>query len=188
MGSWCNEYCGRKWIRRSEFKYIQDRTKIRIREIDICSENVHNIHTHIGIRKTRNTYDSLGPGTKYSFTFLSLRFFDMRRERHTISFYADFFIWPHHVRPPPQTTGLASASFENRLPSSKPKSQLTRSEFKSQLTALYQIPNSSARRFRTWYHSHPRCYFLSGGFIVTSVIVTSALCAREHLHSIWAPN
>ena len=34
----------------------------------------------------------IGSGTKLLFTFLSLRFFDMKRERHTISFYADFFI------------------------------------------------------------------------------------------------
>ena len=67
------------------------------------------------------------------FTFLSLRFFDTRRERHTIYYYAYFSIWPHHMQSPPQTTGLASASSENRLASSKPKSQLTRSEFKSQL-------------------------------------------------------
>ena len=52
---------------------------------------------------------------------------------------------PHHVRPAPQTTGLASASSENRRPSSSVKSQLTRSEFKSQLTVVFffQIPKFS---------------------------------------------
>ena len=49
----------------------------------------------------------------------------MRGERDTISFYADFFIWtPPRAAPPPQTTGLASASSENWLASSKSKSQL----------------------------------------------------------------
>ena len=41
--------------------------------------------------------------------------------------------------------------------------------------------------FRAWGHSHPRLYFLSGVCIVTSVIVTSAQRAREHLHSMCAP-
>ena len=42
---------------------------------------------------------------------------------------------PHHVWPPPQTTGLALASSKNRLACS---------EFKSQLTAFFQISKSSA--------------------------------------------
>ena len=63
---------------------------------------------------------------------------------------------------PPQTTGLALASSENRLPSSSIESQL-----------FFQIPKSSAHRFRAWRHSRPRLHFLSGVFIVTSVIVTS---------------
>ena len=80
-----------------------------------------NVHKHIGIRKTRNwfRYETF----YYLFEFKVFR--HEERETHTISFYADFSIWPHHVRPPPQTTGLASASSENRLASSKPKSQLT---------------------------------------------------------------
>ena len=50
-----------------------------------------------GIWKTQNTYDSLfSSGTKIFITFLSLRFSDMRRD--TFSYYADFSIWPHHVR------------------------------------------------------------------------------------------
>ena len=47
------------------------------------------------------------------------------------------------MRPPPQTTGLASASSENRLSSASVESQLSRSVFKSQLF-LFQIPKSSA--------------------------------------------
>ena len=89
----------------------------------------------------------------------------MRRERDIISFYTDFSIWLHRVRPPAQTAGLASASSENRLPSSGLESQLSDStnawasrrsklvsprrapkivflvrKFKSLLTASFQIP------------------------------------------------
>ena len=83
--------------------------------------------------------------------------FSTRGERGSFSFYANFSIWtPPRAAPPQQTTGLASAKSENRLASFKPKSQPTRSEFKSQLTAFFQIPKSSARRFRAWRHSPPR--------------------------------
>ena len=44
----------------------------------------------------------IGSGTKHFITFLSL-FFDMRRERDIISFYADFSIWP-----PPRVTPAAN--------------------------------------------------------------------------------
>ena len=134
---------------------------------------------------------------KLLFTFLSLRFFDMRRERETISFHAEFSIWPPPCAAPlPQTTGLASASSENRLPFSSVESQLQltqptrgarsarcrlaspRSE--SRLTVFFS--NSKILRFRTWRHSRPRSYFLSGVLIVTSLIVTSAPRALEHLH------
>ena len=79
----------------------------------------------------------------------------------------------HRVRPPPQTFGLASASSENRL---------SCSEFKSQLTAFFQIPKSSALPGMTSFT------FLSVFFIVTSLIVTSAPRARENLRSMCAPN
>ena len=49
------------------------------------------------LKESRKTYE-IGSGTKLFITFLSLRFFDMRRERErerdTISFYADFSNWP----------------------------------------------------------------------------------------------
>ena len=139
-----------------------------------------NVHKHRNPKNTQNTWQlSFGSGTKLLFTFLSLRFFDMRRERHNF-----FLCWLFHLTPttcgtPPQTTGLASASSENQLASSKPKSQLT---------AFFQIPKSSAHRFRAWRHSRPRSHFLSEAFIVTSVIVTFALHVREHLDSMCAPN
>ena len=63
---------------------------------------------------------------KLFITFLSLRFFDMRRERDTqflsmLTFPSDPTTWGT----PLKTTGLFSASSENRLPSSSIKSQLT---------------------------------------------------------------
>ena len=49
----------------------------------------------MGIRKTRNTDDFLGSGTKLLFTFMGLRFFDMRRERHNF-----FLCWLFYLTPP----------------------------------------------------------------------------------------
>ena len=48
-------------------------------------------------------------------------------------------------------------------------------------------PKSSAHRFQAWCHSHPQSYFLSGFFIMTSVIVTSSPREHEHLRSMCAP-
>ena len=56
----------------------------------------------------------------------------------------------------------------------------------SDLNTLFQIPKSSASRFRAWRHSRPRSYFLYRVFMVTSLIIISAL--REYLHSMCAPN
>ena len=49
-------------------------------------------HIHRNPKTPETLDDSFGSGTKLSFTFLSLRFFDTRRERDTISFYGDFSI------------------------------------------------------------------------------------------------
>ena len=74
-------------------------------------------------------------------TFLSLRFFDIRKERHT-----NFFLcWLFHLTPPraahfvdPNWSRLGET--KKRLPSSRLESQPTRSEFKSQLTAFFSNP------------------------------------------------
>ena len=66
-------------------------------------------------------------------TLLSLRFFDMRRERH------NFFNKRAAHFVDPNWSGL-----ENRLHSSRLESQLFRSEFKSQQFFFFQIPKSSA--------------------------------------------
>ena len=140
----------------------------------ICSHSYRN-------PKTLETLDdSLGPGTKLLFTFLSLRFFDMKRERDTqfltmLTFPSD----PTTCGTPPQTTCLASASSENRLASSKSKSQLT-------VIFKFQNPQPIASVHDVIHV--PGFHILSGVFIVTSVIVTSAPHAREHLHSMCAPN
>ena len=123
-------------------------------------EHTKTFIMHIGIRKTRE----IGSGTKLFITFLSLRFFHMRRERHNFFLCWLFHLTPSRAAPPPKTTGLASASSENRLASSKPKSQLSRSEFKSQLTVFFcQIPKTSALLGMTSFTSpvsFPICFFL----------------------------
>ena len=122
---------------------------------------------------------------------MSLRFFDMRRERHTqfISMLT-FPSEPHHVRPPPQTTGLASASSEHRLSSSCVESQLqltqptrgarsaqsrlTSRRSESQLTVVFffQISHILSASGHDIIHV-PGPIFLSGVFIVISLFVTS---------------
>ena len=64
--------------------------------------------------------------------------------------------------------------------------ELTSSRFKSQLTAFFQKspqPNASGHDV---IHI-PSSFFLSGVFIMTSVIVTSSPREREHLRSMCAP-
>ena len=133
-----------------------------------------NIYTHIGIRKTRNWV--------WYETFYYLFEFKVFRHEERAAQILSILTFPSESTTsgtPPQTTGLASASSENRLASSKPESQLT---------AFFQIPKSSAHRFRPSRHSRPRSHFLSGVFIVTSVIVSSTLHALENLDSMCTPN
>ena len=152
-------------------------------ETNIVKSNGSTRSTKIWIRETYignpEIYE-IGSGTKLFITFLSLRFFDMRRERHTISFYADFSIWtPPRASPPPQTTGMASVSSKNRLPSPRLESHLqltqqTRSarsaqsrlaspRSESQLTGFFSNP-PNPQRFRAWRHSGPRSHNLSEFF------------------------
>ena len=93
--------------------------------------------------------------------------------------------WLFHLTPPRAVhlvdpTGLASP---------RSKNQLTLSSFNSQLTVFFfkNHPKYSAHRSRVWHYSHPPVHFLSGVFIMTSVIVTSSPRKREHLHSMCAP-
>ena len=57
----------------------------------------------------------------------------------------------------------------------------------NQLLFFQKSPKPSAHRFRAWRHSHPQSYFLSGVFIMTSVIVTSSPREREHLRLMCVP-
>ena len=78
---------------------------------------------------------------------------------------------------PLQTTGLASASSENQLPSSS---------VEYQLSVFFQIPKILSPSLPGMTSFMSPVHFLSGFFILTSVIVTSSPRAREHLHSICA--
>ena len=135
---------------------------------------------NIGIRKTQNTLMTLfWFRYKTFYSLLSLRFFDMRRERHNFfNKRAAHFVDPNWSR-----RGVT----KNRLPSSRLEFQLTHSEFKSQLTVFF-FEFQNLQCFHAWHHSHLRFHFLSGVFIATYLIVTSASCTHEHLHSMYAPN
>ena len=69
--------------------------------------------------KTRNWF-------RYEIFYYLFEFEVFRHEERETKFLSmlTFPSEPQHVRPPPQTTGLASASSENRLPSSNVESQL----------------------------------------------------------------
>ena len=90
-------------------------------------EYVHNVHRMfigIGIWKTRNAWRlSWSRYETFIYLFEFKVFRHEERERDTHNF---FLCWLFHLTPttcgtPPQTTSLASASFGNRLASSKPQ-------------------------------------------------------------------
>ena len=156
---------------------VSSRIWTRVAVSNSCDDNHYTIGT---------------TGTKLLFPFLSLRFFDMRRERNTqflsmLTFPSD----PHHVRPPPQTTGLASASSENRLPSSSIESQLQLTQpTRTKSSGLAQVwfstncffsnpPNP--QRSRAWRHSRPQSHFLSVFFYCDN--------SDCHIHParVWTP-
>ena len=95
-----------------------------VKDYVIYGQNIqmHKMFISIGIRKTRNTDDSLGSGTKLLLPSGLLGIWHEKRETHNF-----FLRWLFHltqqtrVRTPQQTTGLASS----RLASSKSQSQLT---------------------------------------------------------------
>ena len=114
----------------------------------------------------------IGSGKKLLLTFLSLRFFDMRRVRHNFFLCWLFHLTPTRCGPRPQTTGLASASSENRLSSSS---------VESQQTVFSNSPNRQPR-FRAWRHSSSQSHFLSRVFTVISLIVTSPRARAQFVH------
>ena len=119
----------------------------------------------------------IGSGTKLLFTFLSLRFSDMRRERHNFFLGWLFHLTPPHAAPHHKLLVWLRWALENQLPSSS---------VKSQLTVFFKFQNPQLTGMMTFMSPGPISY--QGFFIVTSVIVTSTPHAHEHLHSMCAPN
>ena len=130
------------------------------------------VHTHRNPKNTKHWRLSWF-GYETFITFFKFRFFDTRRERHTI-----FLCWlfvhrqlSNNARTPrsPQT-GLAS-------PRSKKSTRFVQLQISTHCfySKSLRIP---VHRFRVWRHSYPQLHFLSGIFIVTSVIVTSSPRAR----------
>ena len=98
------------------------------RHIHSDMENVHKCS--YAYRNPKNT--KLVQVQNFLLPFLSLRFFDMRRERHSFFLCWLFHLTPPCAAPPPQTTGLASTSSENRLALSSVETY-----------CFFQIPKSS---------------------------------------------
>ena len=125
----------------------------------ICLWNAHKVHKHIGIRK----HSKLVQVRNFLFTFLSLKVFrHEERERETqflsmLIFSSD----PHHVRHPPQTTGLASASSESGLASSRLESQLSDSTNKraSRRPELVSPRRASKSSFLFGVQISTNCFF-----------------------------
>ena len=118
-------------------------------------------------RNTRNTDNSFGSGTKLLLPSWLLGV--QHGERHTI-------VTMLTVPSDPTTRGAPTRPNWSRLGWN----------LNSLLFSKY--PRIPAHCFRAWRHSHPQSYFLPGIFIMTSLIVTSSLQEREHLHSMCVPN
>ena len=91
------------------YGYVKYTYNIVIHEYGKYKKNVHNSYIdNIGIPKHKKHLRLLSSGTKLFITFKLKGF--RHKEREAQSFYADFSSAPNHVRPPPQTTGLASVN------------------------------------------------------------------------------
>ena len=133
---------------------------------------------HRNPKNTRNADDSLSSGTKLLLPSLSLGFRHKERDTQFV------LSWLFHLTPPRTAhlvdpIGLTSPKFENQLASSS---------FKSQLTAFFQkSPKILSPSLPGMTSFTSPVYFLSGVFIMTSVIFTSAPHEREHLRSMCVP-
>ena len=143
-------------------------TKIWICEIYIGNPEIHETLTTL----------FFGSGMKLFITFLSLRFFDMRRETQFLTILT-FPSDPTTCGTPPQTTGLASASSENWLALSNPKSQLTVFFSNSKILCPSLLGMTT--------FTSP-VLFLYLGFLLWHLWLSHPPCAREYLHSMCAPN
>ena len=143
---------------------------------------------HIGIRQTRNTDDFLGSGTKLLFTFLSIKFSDMRRERERdiISYSTDcsYIVSSQLID---STSARASRRPQLVSPQRAPKIHSLRLSPNLNYSSFFksQYPKPIASGHDVIHIPSP---ISTWGFIVTSVIVTSSPHAREHLHSMCEPN
>ena len=128
----------------------------------LLTYNVHKMFIYsIGIPKHKNTYDFLVQVRNFLLP-LSLKVF-RHKKRDTI-----VLCWLFNLSHP-NTCGACNAQIRLASPRSH-----------SQLTDFSQI---SAHASGAWRHSHPLFYPLSGIFIMISLNDTSALHARELLHS-----
>ena len=111
---------------------------------EIHTENAHNVHNALESKNTRNTYDSL-LWLRYE-TFYYLFEFNVFRHEERETQFLSMLTFPSDLTtcgPRRKTTGLASSSSENRLASSKPKSQLTKTKdkiFKTKIDNIKKNP------------------------------------------------
>ena len=137
-------------------------------------KTVTNVHKHWNPKNTKHLRLSfLIQVQNFFITFLSLRFFDIRGKRSNF-----FLCWLFHLTPPHAAPRCKLLVWPRRVPENHLPS--------SRVESLFFFSNSKI--LSPWRHSRPRSHILSGVFIMTSVIVISALHAREHLHSMCAPN
>ena len=139
------------WYGYVKCTYVHKHTKI-----------VRNVHTHMprNPKNTKHLRLFFASGTKLFITFLSLRFFDMKRETQFLS----MLTFPSNYTTcgtPSKTIGLASVSFQNRLPFSSVESQLTAFFSNPQILSL-SLPRMTpftSPGFLLWHLwlSHPPC-------------------------------
>ena len=134
---------------------------------------------NIGMRKTRNTYDSQGPGTKLFIIFLSLRFFDMRRERHNF-----FLCWLFLLTPPRAAPRCKLLVWPRRAP--KINFLPLASNLNSLFFFKFQNPQPIASGNDVIHVPGPISYL---GFLLWHLWLSHSSHTRcEHLHSMCAPN
>ena len=125
------------------------------------------------LKNTRNPDVSLGSGTKLLLPSWLLGFQHEERERHNF-YYAD-------------CSSSVSSQLTDPTNAHAPRSkQLDSLRSKSQLTAFFKIAKNPSPSLPGMRSFTSPVYFLSGVFIVTSVIVTSSPCEREHMRSMCA--
>ena len=149
--------------------------KIWIREINIfirIRKTFTNVHKHRNPKNTKHLRLSFGSGTKLVITFLSLRFFDTRRERHNF-----FLCWLFHLNPTTCGTHCKLLVWP-RIPSSRFESQLSRSAFQSQLTAFFQIPQILSASGHDIIHVHGPISYLWLSHPPSARVDTCAQCVH----------